>query len=166
MDEIIESRRITLVDGEPMTYIHHFHVEIFATVIDEVAEELNNRFNEANTNLLKGVLRLDPSNNFARFDHHEILHLARLYFEDFSTAELAELHYQLELYIDVVRGVPDFYNLVDVGALAIKMVKHKYHICFPLVYRLIELALVLPIATATVERCFSTMNVVKTDLRN
>ncbi|XP_039115805.1 uncharacterized protein LOC120251322 [Dioscorea cayenensis subsp. rotundata] len=106
-----------------MTYIHHFRVEIFATVIDEVAEELNNRFNEANTNLLKGVLSLDPSNNFARFDHHEILHLARLYSEDFSTAELAELHYQLELYIDAIRGDPDFYNLVDVGALAIKMVK-------------------------------------------
>ncbi|XP_039120394.1 zinc finger MYM-type protein 1-like, partial [Dioscorea cayenensis subsp. rotundata] len=92
MDEIIESHHITLVDGEPMTYIHHFRVEIFATVIDEVAEELNNHFNEANTNLLKGVLSLDPSNNFACFDHHEILHLARLYSEDFSTAELAELN--------------------------------------------------------------------------
>ncbi|XP_039138735.1 uncharacterized protein LOC120276060 [Dioscorea cayenensis subsp. rotundata] len=166
MDKIIESRRITLVDGEPMTYIHHFRVEIFAKLIYEVAEELNNRFNEANTNLLKGVLSLDPSNNFAHFDHHKILHLARLYSKDFSTAELAELHYQLELYIDAIRGDLDFYNLVDVGALAIKMVKHKYHICFPLVYRLIELALVLPVATATIERCFLAMNVVKTDLRN
>ena len=37
---------------------------------------------------------------------------------------------------------------------------------FPLVYRLIRLALILPVATASVERAFSAMNIVKTDLRN
>ena len=45
--------------------------------------------------------------------------------------------------------------MVEIGKCAI----------FALVYRLIELALVLPIATASVERVFSTMNVMKTDLR-
>ncbi|CAM8954761.1 unnamed protein product [Rhodiola kirilowii] len=37
---------------------------------------------------------------------------------------------------------------------------------FPLVYRLIELALLLPVATASVERVFSGMKYVKNDLRN
>ena len=37
---------------------------------------------------------------------------------------------------------------------------------FPLVYHLITLALTLPVATASVERVFSAMNIVKTDLRN
>jgi hypothetical protein len=37
---------------------------------------------------------------------------------------------------------------------------------FPLVYRLIELALLLPVATAMVERAFSTMKIIKTELRN
>jgi hypothetical protein len=37
---------------------------------------------------------------------------------------------------------------------------------YPLVYRLLKLALVLPVATATVERCFSAMRIVKTYLRN
>jgi hypothetical protein len=37
---------------------------------------------------------------------------------------------------------------------------------FPLVYRLIELALLLPVATATVERAFSAMKIIKTELRN
>ncbi|XP_039120125.1 zinc finger MYM-type protein 1-like [Dioscorea cayenensis subsp. rotundata] len=37
---------------------------------------------------------------------------------------------------------------------------------YPLVYRLIELALVLPISTTSVERVFSAMNIIKTDLRN
>ena len=37
---------------------------------------------------------------------------------------------------------------------------------FPLTYRLIELALLLPVATASVERVFFGMKYVKTDLRN
>jgi hypothetical protein len=33
-------------------------------------------------------------------------------------------------------------------------------------YRLIELALILPVATISVERAFSSMNIIKTELRN
>jgi hypothetical protein len=35
-----------------------------------------------------------------------------------------------------------------------------------LVYQLLKLAMILPVATATVERSFSTMKIVKTRLRN
>jgi hypothetical protein len=35
-----------------------------------------------------------------------------------------------------------------------------------MVYRLIELALILPVATTTVEIAFSTMNIIKNELRN
>jgi hypothetical protein len=37
---------------------------------------------------------------------------------------------------------------------------------YPLFYRLLKLVIVLPVATATVERCFSAMKLVKTFLRN
>uniref|UniRef100_A0ACD5ZNQ7 Uncharacterized protein n=1 Tax=Avena sativa TaxID=4498 RepID=A0ACD5ZNQ7_AVESA len=46
------------------------------------------------------------------------------------------------------------------------MVHTDRHMVFPLVYRLIELALILPVATASVERAFSAMNIIKTELRN
>jgi hypothetical protein len=46
------------------------------------------------------------------------------------------------------------------------MVQLERHIVLPLMYRLIELALLLLVATATVERAFSAMKVVKTELRN
>ena len=46
------------------------------------------------------------------------------------------------------------------------MVEVGYHTTFHLVYILIKLVLVLPIATASVERAFSAMNIVKTNLRN
>ena len=38
-------------------------------------------------------------------------------------------------------------------------------VVFPFVYRLIELALILPVATTSVERAFSSMNIIKTELR-
>uniref|UniRef100_A0A8I6Y9L6 HAT C-terminal dimerisation domain-containing protein n=1 Tax=Hordeum vulgare subsp. vulgare TaxID=112509 RepID=A0A8I6Y9L6_HORVV len=46
------------------------------------------------------------------------------------------------------------------------MVETGRHIVFPLVYRLIEFALILPVATASVERAFSAMSIIKTELRN
>jgi hypothetical protein len=46
------------------------------------------------------------------------------------------------------------------------MVQLERHIVFSLVYRIIELALLLPVATASVERVFSAMKIIKTELRN
>ncbi|KAL6573704.1 hypothetical protein OROHE_002163 [Orobanche hederae] len=46
------------------------------------------------------------------------------------------------------------------------MVESKKDKVFTLVYLLIKLAMILPVATATVERTFSAMNVVKNRLRN
>jgi hypothetical protein len=46
------------------------------------------------------------------------------------------------------------------------MVQLERHIVFPLVYHLIELALLLPVVTATIERAFSAMKIIKTELCN
>jgi hypothetical protein len=46
------------------------------------------------------------------------------------------------------------------------MVDTRKHLSYPLVYRLLKLALTLPVATATVERCFYAMKIVKSALRN
>jgi hypothetical protein len=65
-----------------------------------------------------------------------------------------------------VRRVDDYRACHDFASLAIKLVENKAHLLFPVVYRIIELALILPVATASVERAFSAMNIIKTDLRN
>jgi hypothetical protein len=54
---------------------------------------------------------------------------------------------------------------LDLASLSKIMVRLERHIVFPLVFRLIELALLLPVATTTVERAFSAMKVIKTELR-
>ena len=57
-----------------------------------------------------------------------------------------------------------FFNVEDLVSLAKKMKKTMKYRVFPMIYRLIELTLLLPVATISVERVFSAMKVVKTDL--
>ena len=52
------------------------------------------------------------------------------------------------------------------GILATKMVQTNRYTTFTLVYRLIELALILRVATATVEMAFSAMKIIKIDTQN
>ncbi|CAM8984635.1 unnamed protein product [Rhodiola kirilowii] len=76
------------------------------------------------------------------------------------------LEHQLRIYIDNVRQDERFMHLNDFGALARVMVDTGKHRTYILVFRLLKLVLTLPVATATVERCFSSMNIAKTNLRN
>ncbi|PNT73572.1 hypothetical protein BRADI_2g60463v3, partial [Brachypodium distachyon] len=149
-----------------VSYYHHFHHGIFNVVLDKILVELNNRFAERSTQLLRCIACLDPKNSFANFDQEKLLELAMIYASDFSEYDCVVLKTQLETFIVDVRSDEDFSSCNDLGNLALKMVQSDRHTCYPLVYRLIELALILPVATATVERAFSAMNIIKTELRN
>jgi hypothetical protein len=61
---------------------------------------------------------------------------------------------------------PDILSCNDLGDLAVRMVQSDRHVVFLFVYHLIELALVLPVTTTFVERAFSSINIIKTKLRN
>ena len=94
------------------------------------------------------------------------MELAKSYPDDFNSTQLKDLQRELNIYIDNMRADERFPNLNTISKLARLMVGTKKHLAFPLVYRLLKLVLVLPIATASVERCFSAMKIVKTILRN
>lgn len=49
--------------------------------------------------------------------------------------------------------------------LAIKMIQAKMNTQFGLIFCLIQLVLILPVATATIERVFSVLKIVKTGVR-
>ncbi|GKA96458.1 RNA-directed DNA polymerase, eukaryota, reverse transcriptase zinc-binding domain protein [Tanacetum coccineum] len=85
---------------------------------------------------------------------------------EFPYKERLSLPTELRVYYQIVRNDTDFANLDSIAKLAKKMMDKKKHTSHPLVYRWLKLALVLPIATATVERCFSKMKLIITDLRN
>ncbi|XP_013745323.2 uncharacterized protein LOC106447920 [Brassica napus] len=128
--------------------------------------EFNDRFDEVNTELLGCIASLSPSDSFREFDHLKVMRLSEFYPEDFSHMERMTLEHQLGLYIDNIREDERFANLKNLGDLACMMVETKKHLSHPLVYWILKLVLTLPVATATVERCFSAMKIVKTSLRN
>ncbi|KAM0037169.1 putative HAT dimerization domain, ribonuclease H-like superfamily [Helianthus debilis subsp. tardiflorus] len=127
---------------------------------------MNERFPKSNSELLMCIASLDPRDSFQNFDRERLLRLAELYLEDFSASDRGLLKIQIDRYISNVKNNEVLYGLSDIGELAKKMVDMKYQITYALVYRLLELALVLPVATATVERSFSAMKFIKTDLLN
>ena len=109
---------------------------------------------------------LDPSNSFSNFDKGKLLRFAEFYPNDFSPLELMILDNQLKSYIIDVRSSGQFSEVIGIGGLAQMLVQTKKDIVYPLVYLLVKLALILPVATASVERVFSAMKIIKSSLRN
>ncbi|XP_048422572.1 uncharacterized protein LOC103935958 [Pyrus x bretschneideri] len=133
---------------------------------DLLLTKLNDRFNETSTELLICLASLSPNDSFAAFDKEKLLCLAQLYPQDFTKQDLLALEDQLDIYIHYMRSRSDFSQLQSISDLAKKMVEKRLHQVFQYVYLLIELALVLPVATASMERAFSAMNIIKSSLRN
>uniref|UniRef100_A0ACD5V035 Uncharacterized protein n=1 Tax=Avena sativa TaxID=4498 RepID=A0ACD5V035_AVESA len=63
-----------------VSYYHHFHHNIFIVVTDQILVELNNRFAERSTHLLRCIACLDPKNSFSNFDQDKLLELANICF--------------------------------------------------------------------------------------
>ncbi|KAM4105647.1 hypothetical protein ACB094_04G007700 [Castanea mollissima] len=112
------------------------------------------------------VACLNPDNLFSTFNKEKLIRLAQFYPSDFSTVQVSFLDNQLDTYIHDMRFSEEFSALKGIGQLAEKMVEMKKNVLYPLVYLLVTLALILPVATATVERAFSVMNIIKNRLRN
>ncbi|XP_021726139.1 zinc finger MYM-type protein 1-like [Chenopodium quinoa] len=148
--------------------LHRFRVEMFISVIDLQLQELNSRFDEENMELLICVSCLNPINSFAAFDMQKLLRLAELYPKEFPTNDMTmtALRHELQFYINDVRQDARFGDLKGIHELSMMLVETNKHTTYNLVYLLIRLALILPVATASVERVFSSMTYVKNKLRN
>lgn len=76
------------------------------------------------------------------------------------------LKFQLEHYEFDFHRNPDLQNLSTISELCQVLMKTRKAIIHPLVDKLIRLVLTLPVSTATTERAFSAMSIVKTKLHN
>ncbi|KAL5582890.1 hypothetical protein UlMin_015332 [Ulmus minor] len=153
MDDTFVAQGRSRRKSPEVTNLHHFRVDMFYSVIDMQLQELN-------------YPCLCPNDSFAAFDKKRLIHFAEYYPKDFSTIELLVLSDQLETYIADMLSSNVFLELKSIGDLAQTLVQTRRNDVYPLVYRLVTLSLLLPIVTATVERAFSAMNVVKNRLCN
>jgi hypothetical protein len=116
--------------------------------------------------LLSCMTALNPSNSFASFDANKVHRFAEFYRNDFSASDLIRLKIQLHNYIDDMRRYDCFQDINSIVGLSVKLVQINMHNIYDLVYLLLKLVLILPVATTGVERAFSAMNFVKNNLRN
>ncbi|KAB2617242.1 zinc finger MYM-type protein 1-like [Pyrus ussuriensis x Pyrus communis] len=91
-----------------ITNFHYYRVDLYFQVLDVQLTELNDHFNEVNTELLLCMACLSPVNNFASFDKAKIVRLAQLYSQDFDRMDLMNLPIQLDNYIHDMKMHSDF----------------------------------------------------------
>ena len=92
--------------------------------------------------------------------------LAEFYPDDIPSNAFQRLEMQLDNYIDDLRKDDSFKDLNNLVDLSVKLVETQRDKVYDLVYLLLKLVLILPVATASVERAFSAMNSVKNKSRN
>ena len=149
------------------TVEHHYRCDVFMVAVDQQAHELNCRFNKQAIELLILSTSLDPKNAFTSFNIDNICSLAsKFYPADFEEQERNNLRCQLRHYENDILTNPKFQNLTTISELCQQLAatgkSDEYH----LIDRLIRLVLTLPVSTATTQRAFSAMKLVKTRLRN
>ncbi|XP_070001927.1 uncharacterized protein [Nicotiana sylvestris] len=103
----------------------------------------------------------------SRFDVVTCSLLVEYYPSEFDDNKLRDLSFQLDSF-NVYARMPHskFINLKGTEELAIVMAETKLDQTWCYIYLLVKLTLILPVATASVERAFSSMKLIKSDLRN
>ncbi|XP_074346932.1 uncharacterized protein LOC141685745 [Apium graveolens] len=102
---------------------HHYHYDVFNSVIDFHLEELHYRFNDTTVQLLRLSSSLEPKNNFRLFDIQHICTLATSFYPaNFGQQEMLHLKLQLDHYkIDVVKHAK-FQDLSTISELCLRLV--------------------------------------------
>ncbi|GAV70253.1 LOW QUALITY PROTEIN: Dimer_Tnp_hAT domain-containing protein/DUF4371 domain-containing protein, partial [Cephalotus follicularis] len=150
-----------------VTVEHHFQVDVFIATIDSQLQELNIRFNEHAVELIILSSALTPNDDYRSFDCDKICNLVEKFYPlDFTEQEKILLKCQLQYYQFDVINHPDMQNLCTIAWLCRKLVETGKSEIYYLIDRLLRLVLTLPVSTATTERAFSAMKIIKTRLRS
>ncbi|CAI8599363.1 unnamed protein product [Vicia faba] len=141
MDDEIPIQGRSRVEERTITNLHHYRAEIFYVAIDKICVEMDHRFSEGSNIILDCFSCLDPKNSFSKFGVDKLVRLADIYHADFSDDDRGTIRNQL-IYVLQVRRNASFSTCEDVQTL------------------------ILPVSTASVERVFSAMKIIKSELRN
>ncbi|KAK9713266.1 hypothetical protein RND81_06G016100 [Saponaria officinalis] len=147
-DHYIYGRRRFRQPKDCVTYLHYFRNDVFIAAIDSQLHELDFRFNDEMIELLSLSSSLDPNRKFQNFKADDIYKLvSKFYPADFTEQEKLNLKSQLDLFLLEIKEHPQLDSLKSISDL-------------------FRLVLTLPVSTATAERAFSAMKLIKTALRN
>ncbi|CAM8884789.1 unnamed protein product [Rhodiola kirilowii] len=108
-----------------------------------------------------------PRNGFQAFKAEDVCLLAsKFYPYDFTSCDMYNLEMECGFFVGGIEQDSMFAKMTSISDLCRLLVESGKSIYFPMIYRLICLILTLPVSTATTERAFSSMKIIKSDLRN
>ncbi|KAK9666171.1 hypothetical protein RND81_14G166300 [Saponaria officinalis] len=145
-----------------ITNAHYYRVNIFYIAIDFQMTELDNRFTESSLEILVLSALFDPSHSCRAFRREDVCKLALKYYpSDFSSHDRLALDLECEFFVVDVGKDPTFTNTTSTSHLCRRMMEFGKTSMYPMIYRLICLILTLPVSTATTEKAFSSMSIIK-----
>jgi hypothetical protein len=152
---------------DQLTKEHYFRVEIFRATLDTQLFEINRRFNEKVMDLLSTSATLIPRNKFRGFNANDICEMVKKYYpSDFPQQDIYGLQLQLKHFVSDASKDEELKNISTLIGLCQCLVETGRHAIFNLLERLLRLLITLPVSTASAERAFSSMKIIKTRLRN
>ncbi|KAG2653273.1 hypothetical protein PVAP13_1NG442119 [Panicum virgatum] len=136
-----------------ITVEHHYRCDIFTVAVDQQAQELNCRFSEQATELLRLCTSLDPRDSLSSLKIDVVCSLAsKVYPADFSEQEISTLRLQLQHCALDVPTNSMLQILTTIANLCLRLAETRKSDDYYLIDRLIRLVLTLPVSTA--ERVF------------
>uniref|UniRef100_A0A453B994 DUF4371 domain-containing protein n=2 Tax=Aegilops tauschii subsp. strangulata TaxID=200361 RepID=A0A453B994_AEGTS len=146
---------------------HYLRVEVFRATLDTQLHELEFRFNDKVLDLLTTSATLIPKNKFRSFKADDICELVKKYYPaDFTQQEIYGLEQQLKHFVVDASNDKELKNVSTLTNLCRYLFETGRHSIYNLIDRLLRLLLTLPVSTASAERAFSTLKIIKTRLRN
>jgi hypothetical protein len=146
---------------------HYFRVEVFRATLDTQLHELEFRFNEKVMDLLSTSATLIPANKFRSFKADDICEMVKKYYPaDFNQQEIYGLEQQLKHFIVDASSDDEMKKVSTLTKLCRCLVESGRSSIYNLIDRLLRLVVTLPVSTASAERAFSTLKIIKTRLRN
>jgi len=140
---------------------NQFRQHVYLPIIDCLIAELDARFSAQATTVMLGVQALSPKSQ-TFLNQTDLNAFATLYRGD--TEDLGHEVYQLKRLIARSENSSQQFDISDMLGLATFM--EPYKLAFAELYRLLCIALVLPVTSAACERSFSSLKLIKTYLRS
>ena len=145
----------------------YLRVKIYRATIDSQLTELNFRFNEKVMDLLSISVTLIPRNRFKSFSAKEICSMVEKYYPaDFTQQERYGLELQLKRFVVDAKTSKELRKPLTITSLCRCLVETGRDRIYNWIDRLLRLLVTLPVSTATAERAFFSLKIIKSRLRN
>ncbi len=138
-----------------------FRTSFFYPVIDSMLNELNRRFANTNCELMRSIQSLSPQSD-AFLKESNVFSFGRLY-----NAEIDDLGHELHQFKRVLdRKIQSGEVKKPCSTVELVCFIEPYREVFFELFRLCKIAVTLPVSSASCERSFSTLKLIKTFLRS